>query len=318
VFVVFAAVREQRHARWIIWGYVAGGVTSALIGFLAVSGVPASEPIDATRLSGGIGDPNELAAFLIPVVALAAFGFAAERDLLVRWLLLSAMAVSGLAILFTLSRGGYLALGAMLLIALAAAGSMRPTAFVLVLGISALALGYFTFAASPEARERITHITSEGGAGRTDIWSVAVAAAADRPLVGVGAGNFPSVEPVYGASARLNLPNVEVVVDRPHVVHNTFLEMVVELGLIGGLAFLLLVAALLAPGVRAWRSFERSGEHDMELLSRGLVIGTLGMLVAFFFVSGQAKEQLWLLLGLAIALGSLASAKPPRRPPHAF
>jgi len=310
VFVVFAAVRELRHTRWIIWGYVAGGVTSALVGLTTISSVPASEPVDAGRLSGGIGDPNELAAFLVPVVALATFGFAGERGLLERWLLLSSIAVSGLAIMLTLSRGGYVAFGAMLLIALVAAGSMRPTAFVLVLAVAGIGLGYFTFAASPQARERITHFTSGGGGGRTDIWSVALEAAADNPFTGVGAGNFRSVEPAYGASARVNLPNVELVVDRPRVVHNTFLEMVVELGLIGGLAFVLLLAALLAPAVRAWRSFERARDRRMELLSRGLVIGTLGMLVAFLFVSGQSKEQLWILLGLAIALGSLASPKP--------
>lgn len=305
VFIVFAAIREPHQAGWVASAYVAGGVASAAIG-LATPGPP-GESADASRLAGGIGDPNELAAFLVPVVALATFALAAESRLLQRWLLLVALAGSALAVLLTVSRGGYLALAAMLVLGLAAAGPVRPMIFAVLVVLVTAGAAFFAFAASPYARERIADFTSGGGTGRSDIWSVALEAVDDHPVAGVGAGNFPVVEPIYGASATFNLPNVGLVVDRPHVVHNTFLETIVELGAVGGVAFIVLVAALLLPGVRAWRSFRRAGDRRSELLARGLVIGTTGMLVAFLFVSGQTKEQLWLLLGLTFALASLSS-----------
>jgi hypothetical protein len=42
------------------------------------------------------------------------------------------------------------------------------------------------------------------------------------------------------------------------------------------------------------------------MLARGVVVGTLGMLAAFAFISAQYEKQLWLLLGLAASLSTIA------------
>jgi hypothetical protein len=47
-------------------------------------------------------------------------------------------------------------------------------------------------------------------------------------------------------------------------------------------------------------------DTSFDALARGLLVGIAGLLVAFLFVSGQAKEQLWVLLGVAAALPALA------------
>jgi len=63
--------------------------------------------------------------------------------------------------------------------------------------------------------------------------------------------------------------------------------------------------------VVAWRSIkelERRGERRLEILARGLLIGTIGMLAAFVFITAQWEKQLWLLLGTCLALSSLARA----------
>ena len=73
LFIVFAALRERRHVLWLLWAYVGGAVLSALVG---LGGATAAEEIgpgsETIRLAGGIGDPNELAAILVPAVVIAA------------------------------------------------------------------------------------------------------------------------------------------------------------------------------------------------------------------------------------------------------
>ena len=54
------------------------------------------------------------------------------------------------------------------------------------------------------------------------------------------------------------------------------------------------------------RAFKRSGDAELELIARGLLVGLGGMLVASFFLSAEYEKQLWLLVGLCAALGKLA------------
>ena len=55
------------------------------------------------------------------------------------------------------------------------------------------------------------------------------------------------------------------------------------------------------------RAFARAGLQDAELLARGFLVGTIGMLAAFVFLSAQYEKQLWLLLGVVAALSSCAA-----------
>ena len=305
LLVVYAAARSFDECRRISFGYIAGGAATTILGLVVLPRASAEAGAEAGRLAGGVGDPNELAAFLLPALALAAFSLPAARRPGERLLLVGAILVSGVGILLTGSRGGLLGLGVMLIAAILLAGPVRPQALCLALAAAVLALGYYSLAAPAEARERVTSFTSSGGTGRVDLWSVAAEASRDNPLTGVGAGNFRIVEPVYAAET-IALPNVELIVDKPKAVHNTPLELLVELGPIGAALFAAVVLAAFAAAAAAVRAFARAGLLEAELHARGLLVGLAGMLVALLFVSGQAKEQLWVLLGLAFALGSSA------------
>jgi O-antigen ligase len=303
LFIVFSAIRERRHLRWVAWAYVAGAFLTAVVGLSTTS--PESFDSDAARLTGGIEDPNELAALLVPALALASFGLAAVRGALVRWLLVCCVLVCAVALFMTESRGGLVALGVAFLATLALAGPLRPQAFAVLLSIAALGVGYYTLYAPPEALDRVTHFAAGGGTGRTDLWSVALEMSKDEPVLGVGAGNFPVVEPGY-AVATLNLERVEFVVDTPKVTHNTYLHVLTELGAVGLALLAALVVGTLAAARRAIRALAREGDRRTEVLARGLTVGILGMLAAFVFISAQYEKQLWLLLGLAAALTTIA------------
>jgi putative inorganic carbon (hco3(-)) transporter len=308
LIVVYAAARSFEDVRRISYGYVAGATATVLVGLTVLPRASAEAGAEAGRLAGGVGDPNELAAFLLPAVALAAFSLASARAGQARALLILAIAVTSAGIVLTGSRGGLIGLGVMLLVAVVLAGPVRPQALLLAIVLAACAVGYFAFAAPVETRQRVTSFTSSGGTGRVDLWSVAREAARDHPLTGVGAGNFRIIEPAYAAET-IALPNVELIVDRPKAVHNTPLELLVELGPIGLALLAAIVLAGLASCLSAIRAFARERALEAELYSRGLLVGLIGMLSALLFVSGQAKEQLWVLLALALAIGSLSRAR---------
>jgi len=66
---------------------------------------------------------------------------------------------------------------------------------------------------------------------RTVIWAAGISVLEDRPLLGVGAG-------AYGAS-------VLKLLDTPFVAHNTYLSVLVELGVFGGLILFALLSGML-------------------------------------------------------------------------
>jgi O-antigen ligase len=183
-------------------------------------------------------------------------------------------------------------------------GPARPRVIAFALTLAALSVTYFTLFAPPAQLTRVTSFDAGGGTGRPDLWAISIEMYRDHPWVGLGAGNFVDVEPRY-ATRDIDLRRVDLIVDTPKGAHNSYLQTLTELGIVG---FLLLVAALascLALGFRASRVLERGGEAGFGLLGRSLVIGILGMLVAFTFISAVHREQLWLLLGLAVALTNL-------------
>jgi len=315
VFVVFTAIREPRHVTWVVAAYLAGALLSALIGIVATSPDGGAD-FEPRRLEGGLADPNELAAILVPALAFATFALAAFRGSLARLALGAGVTVFAIALFLTESRGGLIGLAVTLVAAVLFAGRVRPHALAVVLIVSGLGISYYTLVAPPESLERVTEFSSGGGTGRTDLWAVATEMIRDRPVAGVGLGNFQVVEPSY-ASGTINLPNVELIVDTPKVVHNTYLHVFAELGLVGFAAFMALIVGSLTLAVRSIRDFGRSGDVRSEILARGFLVGLFGMLTSYAFISAQFEKQLWLLLGVAAALSSVARLREePETAPH--
>jgi O-antigen ligase len=98
----------------------------------------------------------------------------------------------------------------------------------------------------------------------------------------------------------------DLIVDTPKVAHNIYLEQWAELGIVGAAMFLGIFAFALGCGIRAATAFARRGDRSMELLSRSVVVATIGMLAAAFFVSLQYDKPIWLMLSLGPCLLSLS------------
>ena len=289
--VVFAGVRTRSQLQWVLGAFVVGALVSAIYGLLVPA--PAS---DLGRLEGAGGDPNETAAALVAAAALAIALAATLRDRpFLRLAVLAVAPVCAFASLLTLSRGGLVAFGAALIAAVFMAGRRRPQILTLALVAALLAVGYFAFLAPASAVERVTEV--QGGTGRVDIWKVGLRMVRGAPLQGIGAGNFPIVSIHYLLEPGALLRD-DFIVSTPKVAHNTYLELLAELGIVGLTLFLIVIFFAVGCAVRAARYAARLKDHDIDILARALVVALAALLAAYFFISREYSKQFWLLLSL--------------------
>jgi O-antigen ligase len=212
-------------------------------------------------------------------------------------------AVDLVAFVLTQSRGGIFGLAVALLAAVVFAGRARPRVLAVVLTAVAAGLGYYLgYKPAHVFESGSTGGLSATSSGRLDEWRVALRIFGNRPVGGVGLGNYQVVEPSY-ATQTLNLTFSRYIVTFRQAAHNTYLQIAAELGVVG----LLLFGAVLAVPVRlAARALSRlDGLDDLEFHARGLLAGALGMLAAYFFLSAEFEKQLWLVLGLLACVPAL-------------
>jgi O-antigen ligase len=304
--LLLGTMLERRHVRWLLTAFVVGAALSVLYGAAkgglsgAIGG--ANQVTDADgRFQAGSGDPNYLGAVLVPALMLAA-GLALRRPPLQRLALTVAAAIIAIGLAATQSRGGLLAAIATGLVALVIWRGRRAVIATLMVFAAGVATAFFL--ASPSAWHRIGS-GNNSGSGRTDIWQVALRVADAHPFFGVGINQFPQVSPNYVRRPGA-LNNVGLLVDKHILVHNLYLELWAETGIVGLALFALVVVTVLSTAWRAADRFDALGDLEMATLARTTLLGTIGMLVAAFFLSNVSSHQIWVLFALGPVLWSLA------------
>ena len=137
-----------------------------------------------------------------------------------------------------------------------------------------------------------------GWEGRLELWSRALEAIADYPFTGIGMGTFDHVIPlrypyVLLAGAELAVPHA----------HNLFLQVAVDLGLPGLIAFVALLGLVLAAAVQSARAW--AGDQALALQVTGLAAGLVAMLVHGLLDAASWGSKpavfIWALMGLIMA-----------------
>lgn len=344
VFVV-NNVRSRRVLALLIALLFLAAISEALLGlfqFVMKVGPKGFITGSFLRAYGTFGQPNPYAGYLAIVVA-PAFGLALFSLRLLgrtrptlssaqKWLLLLAwvtLGLGGAAIYASLSRGAWLGLAASVGVITALSSRRALWIMVALLVILAIFLSMGLLQLLPaQITDRILDATKYFGVfdatkvkltfenwpivERMAMWQAAWNMFQDNPIFGVGIGNYAVAYPDY----RLPLWKEP----KGHA-HNIYLNMLAEMGIIGLIAYLALMATFFVHGVRVLRRLSRSSELQFE---RYLVIGLLGSLVVltahnFFdnlFVHGIGV-QIGVILGLIFVLDRLGresgSAEPVRR-----
>lgn len=299
--IVFTAIRTRRDVAWIVGVFVGGAAITAAYALVVR---PATD-VDVLRVTSTVGNPNVLASILVAglVLALAsAAAFRASPAALIGCLTASAFCVGGLFL--TGSRSGAIAFASVLVMSVLVAGRRRMQALMLSLVLAVgVTVSFLAFVPS-EARDRVTQLSAGQQRlteGRATLWQVGARIVEDRPVQGVGVGNFQAASRDYVLTPGL-AGRTDLVIDDPQVAHNVYLQVAAELGIPGLALFLAILGYATLSALKAARRFARSGDTSMELVARAVVIATVAILVTDFFASEQFNKLLWLLLGLGPAL----------------
>lgn len=258
-------------------------------------------------------DPNDLAYVLITILPLL-IAFAIVRSGARRWLAIGAAVIVVTAFFLTQSRGGLVALLVSLpllagLVYHGLGSGKKPRGQKAKFFLVACAVALLTVAAWPllpqDARERLSsvfavesdyNVTSDSG--RIAVWKRNLGAAARRPI-GYGVGSAPTVDGLHGGTWL--------------TAHNSLVQVLVELGVLGLFLFLRLYWLAL----RQLRAVIRQGvthvtaatSDEMVVFARALRVGIVANFAAAFFLS-QAYSYL-LLCMLALIAGLSVASQPP-------
>jgi putative inorganic carbon (hco3(-)) transporter len=304
---------------WMLALLVVVGFGESLIGFyqyvnriqpLATWQDPSINPEDQMiRIFGTLkpNNPNLLAGFLIPCVA-GGIGLTlvtlAKRQWLLSLSVLGMSMASLMALVLTGSRGGYLAIAAMILITFLYLGHLLwhepelrkkyqlKALWIFVLAGVVLAAAFALMTSAP-LRARVTSMfTLRGDSSnsyRMNVWMSAVEMIKDNWLVGIGPGN-ETFKHVYGLYM---IPGYNAL-----SAYSIFLEMWVEQGILGIIAFALLIITMM---LRSALSFYTAQPLVQKITIGFLLAGVVGSVIYGLFDTIWYRPSVNLLFWLFVA-----------------
>ena len=309
LIVVATAARREIHARLIAGAFIAGAVVSVVaglvVGFADANSIATQED---GRFGGGLGDPNLLAAGLVPAIALAA-GLYPGSSPRVRVSLVAAILILSAGLAASGSRGGLFAALVSIVAALALSRGRRLQLGALIVTAVVFA-GAFVATSSPSTWERVRSFDS-GGTGRIDLWTVAWRMSEEHPVTGVGVNNFRSESSEYVLQPG-SIDEAGLIVGRPHVVHNVYLQLLAETGIVGLALFAVVIGAAVSATWRAAARLAAAGEERAAALARAILIAQLGALSASVFLSNGYDKRIWLLFALGCVMLGIAERRTPQ------
>lgn len=146
------------------------------------------------------------------------------------------------------------------------------------------------------------HFTDFSPAGRQDFWRVAIDAFSEEPLFGHGAGTY-----VFSWTQHRS---IEIPV---HDAHSLYLEAFAELGILGGLLVLALVASLLWSAFAAWRAAAEPERDRYAVLFAAMLAFAVGAAFDWFWEIPGLGAVFFLAGGITVAARCTQIAADPRR-----
>lgn len=241
-----------------------------------------------TRVSGTVGSPNNAGAYIVLSLGAATGLLMARVSKAYTWLAMLAFAGGAVALVFTLSRGGWLAFAVfMSLLSILALRrgwlSARVIAVVVVVGL------VLVLALHSVVIERLTADDRGAAESRIPLMRIAFRIIRDHPILGVGVNNSPMLTPSY------------ITPDMGYVwvygVHNKYLAVWSEIGMGGLLAYVGFLSATLR---RGWNCL-RADDRVLAPLALGLTTAVFGHMIHMIFDTFRSRpntQLLWLCAAL--------------------
>ncbi|MCF8106716.1 MAG: O-antigen ligase family protein [Desulfohalobiaceae bacterium] len=263
-------------------------------------------------LTIGANNMALMCVFTLPILVHWALHARNRKSALLAVLLLI---VNILGVISSESRGGFLAMLIVgFLIILEVRHRFHPRYLGLVIALfSMFCIAFIAF--TPEAYFERQSTILEGSEAdkstrrRTDYLLVGLKSFVEHPVLGTGTLTFDKTWVRSEKTRKYDLT------ERP--AHNTYMEILVGTGLLGGIFFALLLLQGLYNFSRAKLLFTENGNQLMASLAGAYRISLLAVFIYFLFKSGLDHKLFLLALPLSQVALDLASLKPQGKPVRA-
>lgn len=280
------------------------------------------ESYELTRGIGGARDPNVFSSMVISIMPFLAYWFVTTDRLDIRLTSAAALLLNIYTVVLTMSRGGTLiALLILSIIALVYGARLKKQHLALVLVFTAAMIGAGS-AVIPQTyweRQFSLLLAIEGEADRSINRRVSyVYVAWDRfresPVIGHGPFQYPDLYARSDYAALLTKTTDVSGIGFRRRAHNTYLETLVELGIIGLSAFLAILFAGWRNFSHSVKRFRQAGDNHLADLTRAYQIAFLSQLLYFLFLSQTFSDITWAVLGMSVVALRLSGSAYRREP----
>ncbi len=290
-------VRQEKQFRLLIW------VLMILTAFLALRADYRYFHLGYTKVSGyGLSwDNNDWGLALVMVCPFFYFLVFEQPTVFRKMFLAGLFLISTLAVVATGSRGAFLGLIATEVFLL-----IKGKSKLLGISIACLIVIFVFLFASPSYIQEIRSIgqyqDDASAMGRVDAWKIGWQMMKDRPLAGVGLGQF-----------IVQRRNYESTYDR-HVAHSAYFQLGAESGVLALILFLLLLSSMIYDlhrlrwQVRRGKAFPWVAHYSLMLEA-----GLWGYIICSAFLSRERFDVLYLFVALVVVLCHRVGLKPQER-----
>ncbi len=286
-FLITMALRTVTDIRKMVWAF--------LISIFFIGLMSAKDQLTHGTYITDTYDPNDIALVMVCALPFTIYFFK-ENQFFGKILVCACFVLALLTIVLSESRGGFLgliAVGGYLFFKVKKGkkGLLIITAIVGVIIISQFA--------SSSYWERISTIWNpqseldSTGAGRLVVWKTGLNLFFHNLFLGVGIDNFTTAEGLSHFDAGGHWLTA----------HNSFLQIGVELGIVGLILFLLLTFGTVLKMRRLRKTWKDKHEYkDLLWLTYAIETGMVGYIVSGFFLSQAYFSYLYFFLGLSVAM----------------
>jgi putative inorganic carbon (HCO3(-)) transporter len=313
------SLRIHRLRSWLITLYLHVSLFISVYGIrqwffgakaLATWVDPESTLSKTTRVYSYLGNPNLLAGYLIPAVALSLVAIFAWHGWIRKSLAVIMLAANASCLVLTFSRGGWIGmliaiLAAMVLLAYWWSVQLSPFwrtwLLPIILGTFIGALLLAVIFVEP-VRLRLVSIFADrqdsSNNFRRNVWDAVFQMIRDRPIIGIGPGHnsFNKIYPLYQHPRYSALS-----------AYSIFLETAVESGLVGLSCFIWLIIVIVNTGLVQMRSFLKVRNQD-GLWLIGAIAAIFGMLghgtVDTVWYRPEVNTVWWLMVAMVASYWS--------------
>jgi len=296
-FVLILLVRDQRTLYMATWALVLGGVCSIISPVFFNLG--SASGYELTRYGGLWGDQNEFCALLLAMIPLAVLNIIISRGKFYKFLSIAISATLTIGVVLTYSRGGFLSLCLMIVLAIFKISTGRNRIKILAITIPcmviAFALIYYFFSAEIIARmETLSVLSSKETVAKDEslnlryffYFQLAPQIFSEHPILGVGLRQIILYNPFH------------------FYAHNTYLEVLTGTGIVGFIPFMLILFFTWKE-LRTVEKYTGGNGFYLRSYASALEIGFIGYLFAGIFVSLDLNKMLWLLISIAAVVFNL-------------